>query len=350
MIKSREVRLKSRPIGPVALENFELATVNVPSPQDGEALIKNLWMSIDAGQRTLMGSGDADIADLPPKRFELNEPMECQAIGQVIESHDSNLPVGTFVSSNFGWREYFVFKGKQDGFTLTKLEVPVSPLQAHLHIMSVYGATAYYFITQCAKVQAGETVWISTAAGTTGSMACQIAQISGCKVIGTTGSDRKVEWLMEELGLDAAFNYHAPDLRDAIKAACPEGIDVYLDFVGGHQLETAIDLMNPQGRIIKVGETSSYDGGKTDGPGNLFQIVLKRLDLLGRSVFDILAQPARMENVYARLGKWHADGTIKVQETVYEGIENAAQAQIDLLGGKNIGKMLVKVGEPENIR
>lgn len=348
-MKSREVHLVSRPVGALALENFAVADVDVASPVDGGVLIKNLWMSIDAGQRTLMGSGDTDIADLPPKRFELNHPMEGQAIGQVIESRRADLPVGTLVVSNFGWREYFVFDGTEDGFTLTKLVNPVTPVQAHLHILSVYGLSAWHFVCDSAKVSPGETIWVTTAAGTTGSLACQIAKLAGCKVIGTTGSDRKVRWLQDELSLDAAFNYNEANLREAIKAACPEGIDVVIDFAGGTQLEAAIDLINPRGRIIKVGETASYDGSPIAGPDNLFQLVLKRVDFLGRSVFDLLPQAAAVAKVQAKLARWLAAGQIKMPETIYQGIGQAAQAQIDLFKGKNIGKVLVKLGEAEEL-
>ena len=351
MIESREVHLKSRPEGPMTQDHFEMVTVEVPSPGKNEVLIKNLWMSIDAGQRTLMAKGESELSnlDLPVKYFELDEPMEGQVIGQVIESRSENLPVGTFVVTNGGWREYLVFSGKPDGFTLTVLDNPVDPLTSHLHVMSIYGASAYYHVTQCAKVQAGDTVWISTAAGTTGSIACQIARMSGCQVVGTTSSDEKVDWLLNELGLNAAFNYRNDDLRNAIQAACPDGIDVYIDYAGGKQLEVAIDLMNPHGRIIKVGDTAIYDGSAPAGPNNLFQLVMKRVSILGCSIFDFLTPPSRLATCYKRLGRWVAEGKINVHETVYEGIENAVQAQIDLFKGKNIGKMLVKLGDPEEM-
>lgn len=347
MVTSREVHLKSRPAGALRPDNFGLVTVELPSPGADEVLIKNLWMSIDAGQRTLMGEGSSDIADLPPKRFELDEPMEGQAIGQIVESRNPNLPVGTFVITNLGWREYALFSGAPDGFTLRVLDAPVGPIQSYLHIQSLYGALAYFLVTDCARVRAGETVWVSTAAGTTGSITSQISQLSGCKVIGTTGSDEKVEWLKDELGLDAAFNYKRSDLRDAVQAACPEGVDVYFDFAGGAQLEAAIDAMNPHGRIIKIGDTATYDGEAAAGPANIFQVVLKRLSIQGCTIFDYLTTPARMATAYARLSKWIAAGKITAHETVYEGIENAAQAQIDLFQGKNLGKMLVRLGEPE---
>lgn len=351
MVSSREIRLKSRPMGTMRQDNFEMVAVAVPSPAENEVLVKNLWMSIDAGQRTLMAKGETELLnlDLPARWFELGEVMEGQVIGQVIESRNENLPVGTYIITNRGWREYFTFSGKPDGFTLTVLNDPIAPLTSYLHVMSIYGASAYFHVTACAKVQAGETVWISTAAGTTGSMASQIAKMSGCRVVGTTGHDEKVEWLLQHLKLDAAFNYKRSDLQQAMKAACPDGIDVYIDYAGGRQLEVAIDLMNPHGRIIKVGDTSMYDGGVPTGPSNIFQLVLKRVSILGCSIFDYLAPPSRLATCYKRLARWVAEGKIVVHETVYDGIENAVQAQIDLFKGKNLGKMLVKLGDPEDL-
>ncbi len=351
MIISREIHLKSRPTGPISQDNFELVTVELPSPGENEVLIKNLWMSIDAGQRTLMTKEEQELSnlDLPVKRFHLDEPMEGQVIGQVIESRSVNLPVGTFVVTNGGWREYLLFSGKADGFLLTVLDKPADPITSHLHVMSIYGASAYFHVTDCAKVQAGDTVWISTAAGTVGSISCQIAKISGCRVVGTTSSDEKVDWLLSDLKLDAAFNYKRSDLKAAMQAACPDGIDVYIDYAGGKQLEVAIELMNPHGRIIKVGDTSMYDGSIPVGPNNLFQLVLKRVSIVGCSIFDYLSPPTKLVKCYKRLGQWVAEGKIKVHETIYEGIDNAVQAQIDLFKGKNLGKMLVKLGEPEDI-
>lgn len=348
-MQSREIHLVSRPAGPISQENFQLVTVEVPPPVQGEVLIKNLWMSIDAGQRTLMTKGETELSnlDLPARWFELGEPMEGQTIGQVIESHNESLPVGTFVITNEGWREFFNFSGDADGFKLRVLDKPASPLTSYLHALSLYGASAYFHVTDCAKVQAGETVWISTAAGTTGSIACQLAKLSSCKVIGTTSSDEKVEWLLKELKIDAAFNYKKDNLRDLMRAACPEGIDVYIDYAGGEQLEVALDLLNPHGRVIKVGDTSMYDSGVTKGPDNIFLMVLKRITIRGCSIFDYLSRPSVLETGYRRMGKWVSEGKIRVNETIYEGIENAVQAQIDLFNGKNIGKMLVKLGEPQ---
>ena len=351
MVKSREIHLKSRPQGPITQDNFEMVTVEVPTPGANEILIKNLWMSIDAGQRTLMNKGESELSnlDLPVRWFELGEPMEGQVIGQVIESRKESIPVGTFVITNDSWREYLVFAGEPDGFKLRVLDNPIEPLTSYLHIMSIYGASAYFHVTDCAKVKAGETVWISTAAGTTGSMSCQIAKLSGCRVVGTTSSDEKTNWLLDELKLDAAFNYKKDNFREAMQAACPDGLDVYIDYAGGKQLEAAIDLMKPHGRIIKVGDTSMYDTGVPTGPSNIFQLVMKRVSILGCSIFDYLAPPERLLNCYRQLGEWVAEGKIKVSETIYEGIDNAVQAQIDLFKGKNTGKMLVKLGDPEKV-
>lgn len=351
MTTSREIHLVSRPTGPISHDNFKMVTVELPSPEDGEVLIKNIYMSIDAGQRTLMNKGERELSniDLPARWFELNEPMEGQVVGQVIESRNPKLPVGTFVITNAGWREYCLSSGAADGFTLTVLDNPMSPLTLHLHVMSAYGASAFFHVTDCARVQAGETVWVSTAAGTTGSISCQIAKISGTNVIGTTGSDEKVDWLLNELKLDAAFNYKDENLLEKMKAAYPGGIDCYIDYAGGKQLEVALELINPHGRIIKVGDTAMYNTGDTRGPNNMFLMVLKRVNIEGHSIFDYISQPSRMATCFQRLGKWVKEGKIKVEETIYDGLEHAVQAQIDLFAGKNIGKMLVKLGDPEEL-
>lgn len=347
MTKSREVHLKSHPSGKLSSADFELATVEIPAIGENEALIKNLWMSIDAGQRVLMGAGDADIVDLPPKRFELGKPLEGQAIGQVVESRRKDLPVGTYVTNNHGWREYFTFGGALDRFTLWPIQDPAAPLQTYLHIMSLYGAAAYLALTEVARIKAGESIWVSTAAGSTGSIACQIAKLTGCRVIGTTGSDDKVDWLLNDLGVDAAVNYKKADtLRDAIKSACPDGLDVYVDFVGGAHLEAAIDLLNPHGRIVVIGQTQLYDGGSPAGPRNVFSVILKRLRIEGFTIFDYL-EPSRMAKFQKLMGRWITEGKVKYRETIYDGIERAVDAQIDLFSGKNTGKMLVKLGEPE---
>jgi hypothetical protein len=347
MITSREIQLKSRPIGPITKDNFELVTVNVRSPGENEVLIKNLWQSIDAGQRQFMGAGDKNFVDLPPKRFELGQPMEGQSLGQVIESRSRHFPVGTYVSHNYGWREYFVRPGKPNRFTLSPIKNPVSPLYEHLNAISLYGAAAYFFLTQSAQVKAGETVWISTAAGSTGSIACQIARISGCRVVGTTSSDEKVAWLQKELKIDAAINYKKGDLRAAMKAVCPEGIDVFLDLAGGDQLEAAIDLLNPHGRIVKAGDTAAYDTNVPVGPRNMFLLAAKRLQIKGSTIFQYLEPASWIDTFEKRMTTWVLDGKVKSYQTIYEGLDKAVQAQIDLFQGKNMGKMLLKIGDTE---
>lgn len=346
MTLSREIHLASRPTGPLEHRHFNIAEVEIAPVGENEALIRNLWMSVDAGQRTLMGAGDADIADLPPKRLHLGEALEGQAIGQVVDSTREDLPVGALVISNFGWREYFKFSGKLDAFVLRPVPADGNPPQSHLHVMSLFGAAAYYSLTDVARIKPGETIWVSTAAGAVGSLTCQVAKLGGCRVIGTTSSDAKAAWLRDELGIDVAINYKAGDLKAALKAACPEGIDVFIDFVGGPQLETAIDVLNPKGRIVKIGETSAYDGAAPVGPKNIFSIVLKRLRFEGFTVFDYLGA-AHLALFQKTMSRWLADGKIVATEAVYDGIENAIQAQLDLFAGKNIGKVLVKLGEPQ---
>lgn len=346
MVQSREIHLVAYPEGLLAASDMELVKVDVPALKPGQVLVKNVWMSVDAGQRSLMRGGEtSQIADLPAHRLQLNEPIDGQAIGQIVESLNDELPVGTYVLSNMAWREYFVAGGTTDGFAFSVISDPVDPLQLHLSLLSPFGATAYFHVTEGADVRAGETILISTAAGSVGSLAAQIARIAGCRVIGTAGTDEKVAWLKDELGVDDAVNYHREDLAAELRRVAPEGIDVYLDLAGGKQLEVAIDVLKPRGRIVKIGDTASYDTGVPSTPSNLFEIVLKRLDLLGRSIFDYITKPEEMARAYTCLARWHAEGKIRVFETVYDGIETAAEAQIDLFAGNNIGKVLVRIAD-----
>ena len=303
-------------------------------------------MSIDPGQLLFMGSG-VDLPGIPAKRFELGKPLEGQAVGQVIESRKPDVPVGAYVLTHFGWREYFVSQGISATGFFEIIDAGVAPVQTYLHVMGGYGAAAYYGLTEAGQIKAGETILVSTAGGNTGSIACQIAKLAGCRVVGSTGSDEKVRWLLTEIGIDGAINYRKVDsLQTAIGAACPDGIDVFWDTVGGEHLEAAINLMNLYGRVILIGQTPSYIGKVPPGPKNIFLSGLKRLRMQGFTVWDYL-NTVRMSKYRKLMGKWIAEGKIKWKETVYEGIENAVEAQIGIFEGKNIGKMLVKLGDPE---
>jgi NADPH-dependent curcumin reductase CurA len=343
---SREIIVKSYPLGALSEGDFELVETEIPTPFDGAVLIKNIWLSIEAGQRLQLSARRAEldhdsIASVIPTAIP-GRTMPGQAVGQIIESRNPDFSPGSYVRGWLGWREHLMC----DGSGLQILNPSMAPPQAYLGTMGLWGATAYYGLVEIAKVKPGETVVVSTAAGSVGMVAVQIAKLHDCRVVGVAGSDEKTAWLVNELGADAAINYKtASDLTTALRVACPEGIDVYLDQVGGPLLEAAIDAMRLRGRIAMCGHTADYDGGTLRGPGNYPLIIAKRLSVLGFTVVDFVD---RLPEYQRQMTTWLAEKKVIDRQTIYEGIENAPRAWIDLLAGKNIGKMVVRLSEPVN--
>lgn len=330
---SREIRLKRRPTGLPSAEDFELATITLPEPGPGEMVVHNLYMSVDPYMRGRMVDRKSYV---PP--FALGETLNGGAVGQVVQSNGGPLAVGTYVLNGWGWREYF----SSDGKGLTTIDPSIAPVQAFLGAVGMPGQTAYFGLLDIGQPKAGETVFVSAAAGAVGSMVCQIAKIKGCRVVGSVGSQAKVDWLRDELGVDAAFNYkEATSLKAELGKHCPNGIDIYFENVGGEHLEAALTHMNNNGRIPVCGMISQYNATESvPGPSNLGLIIGKRLKLQGYIVSDYRA---RAGEFYADMKEWIAAGQIKWQETVVEGIENAPSAFIGLFTGDNMGKMLVKL-------
>ena len=335
---NREIHLESRPVGLPQESNFKLAEVEVAAPADGGILVKNLYMSVDPYMRGRMLDRKSYV---PP--FQVGAVLQGGAIGEVVESNNEEFPVGTHVASMYGWREYFV----SDGAGLQKVDGSLAPLSAYLGVLGMPGLTAYIGLKDIGKPEPGQTVFVSGAAGAVGSVACQIAKAMGCRVVGSAGSQEKVDWLQNELGVDVALNYKTVDnLRSALLEACPDGIDVYFDNVGGDHLTAAIWGMNDRGRIIACGSISTYNETEPPpGPNNLFQIVTKRLRWQGFIVSD---HPDRAPAFAKEMGGWIADGKVVWRETVHEGIENAPQAFLGLFAGTNMGKMVVRLASRDS--
>ncbi|MEM7798815.1 MAG: NADP-dependent oxidoreductase [Chloroflexota bacterium] len=335
-IVSREYRLKRRPVGLPTVDNFELASVALPDPQEGEFLVKNHYLSVDPYMRGRM----IDRPSYAPP-WQIGQVMEGGAIGEVIASQHPDFMVGQYVIANTSWREYYIGNGIGTG----RVDPNVAPLSAWLGTAGMPGRTAYFGLLDIGRPQRGETVFVSGAAGAVGSVVCQIAKLKGCRVIGSAGSDSKVEWLKNEIGVDGAINYRqyatSGELIRAVKALAPDGIDIYFENVGGMHLEAAMALLNINGRIPVCGMISGYnDTSPTPGPSNLFNIIGKRLLLKGFIVSDYDSQ---IGDFYRDMGSWLKSGEIKLQETIVEGIENMPQAFIGLFTGENLGKMVVKV-------
>ena len=259
------------------------------------------------------------------------------AVGEVVASNGGKFGVGDTVMSMLGWRDYFV----SDGRGLTPIDANLAPMQAYLGIAGMPGMTAYFGLLDIGAPQAGETVFVSGAAGAVGSAVVQIARIQGCRVIGSAGSQAKVDWLTEVAGIDAAFNYRERSPQEALTALAPNGVDVYFDNVGGDHLEAALHAMNNHGRGVICGMISIYNATEaTPAPRNLATIIGKRIKLQGFIVSDYLDQAERF---YADMIPWIRTGQLRYEETVVEGIGAAPAAFIGLFSGENIGKMIVKL-------
>jgi NADPH-dependent curcumin reductase CurA len=331
---NREVRLATRPHGWPRESDFEVAETSMPHPGDGQVLVHNLYMSVDPYVRERMDEASSQEAPFP-----LGHPLEGAAVGRIVESTHRRFAVGDYVGSNLGWREYYVSNGKG----LLKVDPGRAPLPTYLAALGLPGLTAYVGLLDIGHPAPGETVYISAAAGAVGSIAGQIARLKGCRVVGSAGSDEKVEFLRRDLGFDAAFNYKKSDLPAALGEACPKGIDVYFDNVGGSHLEAALAHMRRNGRIPLCGMISGYNAETAPaGPRNLMTMVTQRLTMRGFVVSDHFT---RLPRFFGEMSRWLAEGKVHSYETVVEGIENAPRAFLGLLRGENVGKMLVKLAE-----
>ncbi|MGE0595225.1 MAG: NADP-dependent oxidoreductase [Hyphomonadaceae bacterium] len=332
-LTSREIRLKSRPDGMPAAENFELSAVDVPAPAAGEVLVRNLWMSVDPYMRGRMYDRPSYV---PP--FELGKALMGGAVGRVEASNDPDFAPGDLVESMNGWREAFVTVGA----ALQKLPQSGVPEQAYLGVLGMPGMTAYTSFHRIGEPKVGETVFVSGAGGAVGSAVCQIAKLRNCKVVASAGSDAKLAWLKGR-GVDATVNYKTcGNLLKAVREAAPNGIDIYFDNVGGEHLEVAMEVARPWARFIECGMISIYNNAEpSPGPRNMAYIVGKRLRLQGFIVSDFMDM---REQFRTDMTQWVKDGAVQWEETVENGIENAPKAFLNLFTGANAGKMLVKLG------
>ena len=333
-ILSREIRLARRPVGLPRESDFELAEMRIPELGEKEVLVRNIYMSVDPYMRGRMNDRPSYV---PP--FQLGEPLGGACVGQVVESRNPMFKDGDCVSSSRGWREYFV----SDGTDLAKIDPRLAPIQAYLGPLGMTGMTAYIGLLHVGQPKVGETVLVSAASGAVGSIACQIAKIKGCRVIGSAGSKEKVEWLLNDAGIDEAFNYkEAGDLVAEVGKYCAKGVDVCFENVGGRHLEAALEHMNLSGRVVLCGMISLYNATEPEpGPRNLFYVTTKRLTIRGFIVSDHLEWRSQF---LGKMRQWIGEGRIKWKETIVAGIENAPKAFLSLFKGENFGKMLVKIG------
>ncbi len=332
--KNRQILLAARPTGWPDQSNFRLEETPIPEPAGGQFLARNIYMSVDPYMRGRMNDRKSYVSP-----FQVGQALEGGAVGQVVKSNHPGFAEGQYVSSFQGWREYFVSGGER----VSKIDPALAPISAYLGILGIPGFTGWYGLKEIGKPQAGETLVVSGAAGATGSLVGQIGKILGCRVVGSAGSDAKCSYLTGELDFDAAINYKtAGDLYSALREACPKGIDIYFENVGGPMLDAVLRLINPFSRIPLCGMISQYNlAAPEPGPRFLVSMIPNRTLM---QAFIIGDHMDRLLEFIREVGGWLKAGRLKYQETVVEGIENAPRAFLGLLRGENLGKMLVRLG------
>jgi hypothetical protein len=329
---NRQWRLARRPVGMVSETDFEYREEPLPQIGDGQALVRNLYVSFDPAMRGWMEDRKSYI---PP--VGIGEVMRAGCVAQVLESKAPGLAPGDFVQGLFGWQEYAV-AGPGLG-AATKIP-PGTPLTWPLGVLGITGLTAYFGLLDLGKPKPGETVLVSGAAGATGSVVAQIAKrVIGCRVVGIAGGREKCAWLTGELGFDAAINYKDADWRDQLRRACPGGIDIDFENVGGEIMNTVMAEMNLHGRVVLCGLISEYNASKRMlGPYDT--ILMKRLTVSG---FIILDYAPRFTEAVMQLGQWMMQGKLRHVDTIVEGLDAAPEALNMLFDGENRGKLLIKV-------
>ncbi|HEV8584177.1 MAG TPA: NADP-dependent oxidoreductase [Methylomirabilota bacterium] len=336
---NRRVLLKQRPVGEPKPTDFEIADAPVPTLNDGEILVRTIWLSLDPYMRGRMNDVKSYSAPV-----ELGQPMVGGTVGEVVESRDAAFTPGDIVLSYGGWQAYHVAKsaGARVGpFGPLKLDPKAAPISTALGILGMPGMTAYVGLYDIGQPKPGETVVVSAAAGAVGSVVGQLAKLRGCRAVGIASSKDKCSYALRELGFDACVSYRVPDLAAVLKDACPNGIDVYFDNVGGDVLKAVLKNVNPFARIPLCGIISQYNATEMPPGPNMGPVLVNRVTIRGFIVSDHVD---RLPAFLADVGGWLRAGTLKYREDVVEGLDRAPEAFIGLLRGQNTGKMLVKVG------
>ncbi len=336
-VPTRQIHLVRRPAGEPAEDDFALVETSLPDPGPGQILVRNLAMSVDPYMRGRMRDAPSYA---PP--WQLNEPADGGAVGEVIASRSAAVATGDLVLHGLGWRDHALLSA--DHAAVVPRRDDSSP-SLYLGALGMPGRTAYVGLYRVARFRPGDTVFVSAAAGAVGSMVGQLARVGGAgRVIGSAGSRAKIDHLLDDLGFDAAFDYHDGPVRESLAAAAPTGIDVYFDNVGGDQLQAAIGAMRLGGRIAVCGAISGYNAEHPQpGPDNLGLFIGKRITMTGFLVGD---HADLAEEFTDRVGGWLADGSITARETTVHGLENAPRAFIGLLRGENVGKMIIDLTRP----
>ncbi|MDA0709356.1 MAG: NADP-dependent oxidoreductase [bacterium] len=330
---NRQVTLAARPKGLPKVTDFQIIETPMPELGGGEVLIKTLFLSVDPYMRGRMNEGGTYA-----RGVNIGEVMTGGTVGEVISSTDPTLQPGDIVQSQLGWQAY----GKTFGSEVRKIDPDLAPISTSLGVLGMPGLTAYFGLLEVAKPVKGDLVLVSGAAGAVGSLVGQIARLKGCRAIGIAGGSEKIAYIVDDLGFDGAFNYkRAADYDEELTRLCPEGIDVYFDNVGGPISDAVFPHMNVFGRISVCGQISQYNQSIPEpGPRTTWHFIAQRLTMRGFLVFDFAEHYVK---ALKELAGWVRSGNLKYREDIWEGLENAPGAFIDMLQGGNMGKRLIKV-------
>ena len=334
---NRQITLAARPVGYPKTSDFNLVETAMPTPGEGEVLVKSLYLSVDPYMRGRINQAKSYAANV-----QIGDVMVGGVIAEVAASKHADFEVGDIVNAHIGWQEYGVAGGDE----LRKIDPGLAPISTGAGILGMPGLTAYFGLLEVGKLQEGETVFVSGAAGAVGTVVGQIAKIKGCRVIGTAGTDEKVAYILDELGFDAAFNYkNVSDYTAKLAELCPDGIDVYFDNVGGRITDAVFPNLRIKGRVVICGQISQYNLENPEvGPRFLWNLITKRARIEGFLVFEFADRHAE---ALVQMGEWVQQGKLKYRETIAEGgIAAAPAAFISMLKGGNIGKQLVKIADP----
>ena len=331
---NRRIVLAERPAAYPEPKHFRLEEVPIPQPSEGEALVETIWLSLDPYMRGRMREGPSYAAAV-----QIGEVMTGGVVGRVVESRTPDLAVGDIVDGSLGWQEYAVARPG----ALRKVDPDLAPISTAVGVLGMPGMTAYFGFLDVCEPEVGDTVVVSAASGAVGQVVGQIGKIMGCHVVGTAGTDEKVDFIVNELGFDAGINYKTEDVDSALAAACPNGIDVYFDNVGGFVTDAVMQQTNIHARVAICGQISQYNLPEPElAPRSLGLLIQKQAKVEGFLVFNFAH---RHEHARQRMAQWIRTGQLKYKEDVVDGLENAPEAFIGMMTGENFGKLIVRVGE-----
>ncbi|WP_449301452.1 NADP-dependent oxidoreductase [Pontibacter toksunensis] len=336
-MENKTILLGSRPHGTPTIENFEFTQTDLSPLQEEEVLLKALYVSVDPYMRGRMSDAKSYVAP-----YEVGKPIMGGVVAEVIDSKNEKLQKGTVVVGNLPWQQYIVHHGKG----LNSIDPNMSPLSYHLGILGMPGLTAYFGLLHIGQPKEGETVVVSGAAGAVGTVVGQIAKLKGCRVVGIAGSDDKINFLKNDLGFDEGINYKTTsNIKEAVAAACPDGVDVYFDNVGGEISDAVIFSLNKFARIAICGQISFYNNTSPATGLRVEPILLKKSAMMKGFIVSDYAE--EFGKAARELASWVKEGKLQYQETVKEGFDQIPEAFLGLFSGENTGKQLVKVAERE---